>query len=100
MVTKIYFFSIPTIVPLTLDFSTKPVLTSYGYHIVFKIDQKETPTFEEVKEDIIEILANNEKSEDENLYQKSLFALREEAKLEFVDTVLAEQYDKIKSSIK
>lgn len=81
-------------------YSKKPVLTSYGYHIVFKIDQKEMPTFEEVKDDIIELLANKEKEADQNLYQKALFAMRDNAKLEFVDTVLAEQYNKLKTSIK
>ena len=81
-------------------YSKTPVLTSYGYHIVYKIAQKETPTFEEVKEDIIEILAKEKKDADENLYQKSLFIMREEAKLEFVDTVLAEQYKKLKDSNK
>jgi len=79
-------------------YSKTPVLTSYGYHIVFKKAQKDTPTLEEVKDDIIEILANEKKSADENLYQKTLFVMRDEAKLEFVDTVLAEQYTKLRSS--
>ena len=73
-------------------YSKTPVLTSYGYHIVYKIDQKETPALEEVKEDIVEILANEKKKADENLYYKSLIAMREDAKLEFVDTVLADEY--------
>ena len=81
-------------------YSKTPVLTSYGYHIVYKIDQKETPTFEEVKEDIIEILANKEKEKDKNLYQKALFAMRDEAKLEFVDTVFKDQYTKQRNSYK
>ena len=81
-------------------YSKTPVLTSYGYHIVFKVAQKETPTFEEVKEDIIEILSEEKKSADKNLYQKTLFNMREEAKLEFIDTVLADQYKKLKDSVK
>lgn len=75
-------------------YSKTPVLTSYGYHIVYKIDQKETPTLDEVKEDILEILSDEKKDADENLYYKALIAMREEAKLEFVDTVLAEEYTK------
>ena len=81
-------------------YSKTPVLTSYGYHIVYKKAQKDTPTFNEVKDDIVTILANEKKKADENLYQKSLFAMREEAKLEFVDTVLKDQYTKLKSSYK
>ena len=80
-------------------YSKTPVLTSYGYHIVYKKAQKDTPTFDEVKDDVIEILANEKKKADSNLYQKTLFTMREEAKLEFVDTVLKEQYTKLKDSL-
>jgi len=75
-------------------YSKTPVLTSYGYHIVYKIDQKDTPKLDEVKEDIIDILASEKKEKDENLYGKSLVSMREEAKLEFVDTVFADAYTK------
>ena len=39
---------------------------------------------------IIEIIKNNDK----NLYYKSLIAMREEAKLEFSDTKLGDEYQK------
>ena len=81
-------------------YSKTPVLTSYGYHIVYKIAQKEKPTLEEVKDDILEILSNEKKNADKNLYNKALVAMREDAKLEFVDTVLAEEYTKIVNSYK
>lgn len=73
-------------------YSKEPVQTSYGYHVIFKIDQKETPTLEEVKDDIIDALASEIKESDENLYYKALISLREEANLEFVDTKFAEAY--------
>ena len=75
-------------------YSKTPVLTSYGYHIVFKIAQKETPKLDDVKDDIIEILAQKEKDSDKNLYNKSLVKMRENAKLEFIDTVFGEAYKK------
>ena len=81
-------------------YSKTPVLTSYGYHIVYKIDQKETPKLEEVKDDIIEILATKMKKADTNLSNKALFIMREEAKLEFVDSVLADEYKEIVNSYK
>lgn len=73
-------------------YSKTPVLTSYGYHIVFKIDQKDKPKLSEVKEDIIEVLANKEKDNDKKLKDKSLISMREDAKLEFVDTVFGDAY--------
>ena len=73
-------------------YSKTPVLTSYGYHIVYKIDQKDKPSLEDVKDDIIEVLATEKKNNDSNLYYKSLIAMREDAKLEFVDTKLKDEY--------
>ena len=73
-------------------YSKSPVLTSYGYHIVYKIAQKDTPKLDEVKDDIVEILADEEKEKDENLYYKALIAMREDAKLEFTDTVFEDAY--------
>lgn len=81
-------------------YSKTPVLTSYGYHIVYKIDQKEKPTLEDVKDDIIEELATEKKNDDSNLYYKSLIKMREDAKLEFFDTKLEEEYQKIVNSYK
>ena len=81
-------------------YSKTPVLTSYGYHIVYKIDQKDKPTLEDVKDDIIDILATDKKDEDNNLYYKSLINMREEASLEFVDTKLGDEYKKYISNYK
>ena len=73
-------------------YSKTPVLTSYGYHIVYKIAQKEKPSLEEVKDDVKTILANQKKNNDSNLYYKALIKMREENELTFVDTKFLEQY--------
>ena len=73
-------------------YSKSPVLTSYGYHIVYKIDQKEKPSLKDVKDDIIDVLATEKKNKDTNLYHKSLIAMRADAKLEFTDTKLGDEY--------
>ena len=81
-------------------YSKTPILSSYGYHIVYKIDQKDKPELKDVKEDIITILAEEKKNDDSNLYQKALINLRKEAKLEFKDTDLGEKYNKYISNYK
>lgn len=81
-------------------YSKTPILTSYGYHIVYKIDQKEKPSLEDVKDDIVEALATEKKNDDSNLYYKSLISMREEAKLEFFDTKLEEEYKKVVNNYK
>lgn len=82
------------------SYSKSPVLTSYGYHIVYKIDQKDKPSLDDVKDDIIEIISTEKKNDDSNLYYKSLIVMREDAKLEFSDTKLEEEYKKLVNSYK
>ena len=73
-------------------YSKTPVLTSYGYHIVYKKAQKDKPKLEDVKDDVKDAIAKQKKNEDENLYSKALIKMREEAEVTFEDTKLLEQY--------
>ncbi len=75
------------------SYSKTPVRTSYGYHIVYRIDQKEKPKLKEVKEEIIKALVDAKKAEDENIQNKALKKMREEAKLDFSDTVMKDKYN-------
>lgn len=81
-------------------YSKTPVLTSYGYHIVYKKAQKDKPVLKDIKNDIKEVLATEKKNQDSNLYYKALIKMREEAKLEFVDTVLNDEYKEYISTYK
>ena len=40
------------------EYSKEPVKTSYGYHIVYRIDQKEKPALEDIKDQIKEEIAD------------------------------------------
>jgi len=75
------------------SYSKTPVKTSYGYHIVYRIDQKEKPSLEDVKEEIISTLVDEKKSKDENIQYKALDNMRKEANLKFSDTVLEDKYN-------
>ena len=75
------------------SYSKTPVKTSYGYHIVYRIDQKEKPALEDVKDEIIDALVDNKKSEDENIQYKALDNMREKPNLKFSDTVLEDKYN-------
>ncbi len=74
------------------SYSKSPVLTSYGYHIVYKKAQKDKTELKDVEQDVKEILAKEKKNADSNLYYKSLISMREDAKLEFSDTKLRDEY--------
>lgn len=75
------------------SYSKAPVKTSYGYHIVYRIDQKEKPALEDVKDEIISSLVDSKKAEDENVQYKALDGMREKANLKFSDTVLEDKYN-------
>lgn len=75
------------------SFSKEPVKTSYGYHVIYKLDQKKAPKLSKVKDTIIENLVSSKKSEDQNITYKALINLRKENKLEFSDTEMKEKYE-------
>ena len=75
-------------------YSEEPVKTSYGYHVIYRIDQKETPKLKEVKDTIIENLVTDKKADDKDLLYKALISLREEKNIDFKDTVMKEKYEK------
>ena len=75
------------------SYSKEPVKTSYGYHVIYRIDQKEKPALEDVKEEIIDSLVSEKKSDDKNISYVALDKMREESGLKFSDTVLEKKYN-------
>lgn len=75
------------------SYSKTPVKTSYGYHVVYRIDQKEKPSLEDVKEEIVETLADKISAEDKNIYHKALDKMRTDKGFKFHDTVLEDKYN-------
>ena len=76
------------------SYTKEPVKTSYGYHVIYRTDQKEKPSLDDVRDSIIEELCDELDASDKNLYNKTLVKMREEAGLEFSDTVMKEKYEK------
>lgn len=74
-------------------YSSIPVKTSYGYHIIYKIDQKNRPSLEEVKEKLIEDLINLKIENNNKIYFEVLINLREEAGFSFENTFYESQYE-------
>lgn len=82
------------------SYSKEPVKTSYGYHIIYRIDQKEKPALDDIKEEIIDSLVSEKKSEDKNISYVALDKMREESGLKFSDTVLEKKYNTYMSQYK
>lgn len=82
------------------SYSKTPVKTSYGYHVVYRIDQKEKPALDDIKDEVIESIASKKSSEDTNLSYIALDKMRKDAGLKFSDTVLEKKYETYMSKYK
>lgn len=81
------------------EYSKTPVETSYGYHIVYRIEQKEKDNLDDIKDSVIDILAAEKKEKDKTLYYKALMKMREDNGLEFLDSVLEKKYNTYMNSL-
>lgn len=75
------------------EYTKTPVKTKYGYHIILKVDQKEKAKLDEVKDVIIDTLAEKKRNDDKDIQTKALIALRKEKKIEIQDSKLKKQYE-------
>lgn len=74
-------------------YTTTPVKTTYGYHIIYKVSQKDKPELASVKDDIIEEIAQDKLSSDATLQITALEELRKEYKVSIQDDKLKNQYE-------
>ncbi len=82
------------------EYTTEPVETTYGYHIIKKTGEKDKPSFEKSKSTIIEKIVDDKKENDTTITAKAMKALREKYKLNIKDKYLKKAYnDYVESSI-
>ena len=74
------------------EYTKEPVKTSYGYHIILKTGEKKKKELKKVKEDIIEKIAEQKKSEDATLSVTALDEIRKNYGLKFKDSKLKSIY--------
>ena len=76
-------------------YTKEPVKSSFGYHIILKLDQKKKPKLNKVKDEIRKTLADNKLNEDAALRYNALIEIREEAGIKFNDDSLKKDYDEL-----
>ena len=74
------------------EYTTEPVKTTYGYHIIMKTNEKEKPSFKKSKDTIIEKLIEKKKEADENISTKAINALREKYNINIKDKSIKKSY--------
>lgn len=77
------------------EYTTEPVKSQYGYHIIIKTGEKDKPKLKDVKKDIIETLRNEKLDADPLLYYQTLIDIREKNNIKWKDDSLKKQYNKL-----
>lgn len=75
-------------------YTKTPVKTTYGYHIIYKIDEKKKPTLKDSKKTIVDTLVKKKLEDDKSLYYTALDNIRKNAGLKFEDKKLKTAYTK------
>ena len=75
------------------EYTTEPVKTKFGYHIILRVDQKEKESLDSLKDSIKEKLASQKISDDNSVYYESLVKFRESKELKWNDTELEKSYN-------
>lgn len=77
------------------EYTTEPVKSQFGYHIILKTGEKDKPKLKDVKKDIIETLRNEKLDADPLLYYQTLIDIREKNNIKWKDDSLKKQYNKL-----
>jgi foldase protein PrsA len=81
-------------------YTTTPVETGYGYHIILKTAQKDKPKLSKVKNNIIDTLADEKLNSSTTLTATALVELRKSYGFKIVDSDLSDSYNNIVNNIK
>ncbi|MBQ2639797.1 MAG: peptidylprolyl isomerase [Bacilli bacterium] len=80
-------------------YSSEPVKTQYGYHIILKTGQKDRPSLDSVKANIKETLTEKNLSNDPTLTYTALMKIREKNNVKWEDKELKRAYDDLMQSL-
>lgn len=76
------------------EYTSEPVKSDYGYHVILKVSSTEKESLEDSKKDIVSALVNQKLSEDQKLYLNTWVKIRNNYKLSIEDTVIKSSYEK------
>lgn len=81
------------------EYSTKPVKTPYGYHVIYKYDEKDKPSLKDSKKKIEEALAKEKTEKDQTLATKAMMDLRKKYGVDFKDSEMKKSYNRYMNSL-
>lgn len=74
-------------------YTKEPVKSEYGYHIIYRISQKDKPKLNEVRDDIIDKLVEEKMSTDDTLQTEAMVELRKKYNMEINDKDIKKSYN-------
>lgn len=82
------------------EFTSEPVKTEYGYHIILKVSSSSQDSLKDVKDEVIRSLAESKLSNDANLQVTAWDELRSKYKLKIKDSAIKSLYNETIDSYK
>lgn len=78
------------------EYTKEPVESSYGYHVILRVSQKEKPALKDVKDDILDKIVTNKLTDDTSLSSKTWVDIRKKKyKLEINDSEIKKGYENL-----
>lgn len=74
------------------EFTTEPIKTTYGYHIILKVSSKPVEKYKDIVNDVKKAYAESKLTEDANLLTQKWDELRNEYKLSIKDDFIKKAY--------
>lgn len=75
------------------EYTTTPVKSTYGYHIILKVSAKDKPELSEVKDTVMDKMFTQKQTEDQDLSVKTWAEIRKQYNLNIVDSDIKDSYD-------
>ena len=76
------------------EYTSEPVKSSFGYHVILKVSETAKKSLDDSKNDIIDALVNEKLNNDSKLYNSTWAKIRNDFKLTINDTQVKSEYEK------
>lgn len=76
------------------EYTSEPVKSSFGYHVILKVSETAKKSLADSKEDIANALVNEKLNNDSKLYNSTWAKIRKDYKLDIKDTQVKSEYEK------
>lgn len=77
------------------EYTQEPVKSSYGYHVVYRVSYTDKKALKDIKDDVVEQMAENKLLDDTNLYTSTWVEIRKSYNLKINDSVIKKAYENI-----